>query len=467
MLRILQVSTADNAGGAEKVAWNLFQEYRRMGHHSWLAVGYKRSDDPNVFAIRNNDCTGYWGKMCSALGDAFSPLAGKVRGAGRLRSLFHRIGEPQKLVNWWKGREEFNFPGSWKLLEMLPERPDVVHCHNLHGAWIPNDGYFDLRAIPWLSQRVPLVMTLHDTWLLSGHCAYSIECERWETGCGSCPDLKIYPPIRRDATAYNWQRKRQIYAESRIYLATPSQWLMQKVERSMLAPAIAESRVIPNGVDLSVFHPADKQAVRAVLGIPPDVKMLLFTATSIRRHVYKDFGTIRAAVALVGDRLHGQHVLFVALGEDGPTQRFGQVEVRFVPFQKDAEAVARYYQAADVYVHAARADTFPNTVLEALACGTPVVATAVGGIPEQIEDGKTGFLVPPGDADAMSVRIEQILKDRQLQQRLALNAAADAVRRFGLEQHVERYLSWYHEILGKWPHHSAARVSTLLHPNVQ
>jgi len=117
-------------------------------------------------------------------------------------------------------------------------------------------------------------------------------------------------------------------------------------------------------------------------------------------------------------------------------------------------------------VHAAKADTFPNTILEALACGTPVVATAVGGIPEQVKGAKiangkigsanlnrydlqeaTGFLVSPGDVEGMADGIERLLTDDSLRRRLSENAARDAARRFDLEHQVKAYLGWYEEIL--------------------
>ena len=369
-----------------------------------------------------------------------------------MRRLLASIGDPRRGLDQWRGYEDFHFPGTPGIPDITPESPDILHCHNLHGS------YFDLRALPRLSHKLPALLTLHDTWLLSGHCACSFDCGRWKTGCGQCPDLTIYPAVRRDATAYNWQRKRAIYAKSQLYVATPSRWLMAKVEQSMLSPAVLEARVIPNGVDLTVFHPADKHTSREILGIPQDAKVLLFAANGIRRNAFKDYETLQDAVGLVAERLQGQRVLFLALGEAAPVERIGRAEVRFVAFVSDPKAVARYYQAADIYVHAARAENFPITVLEALACGTPVVATAVGGIPEQIEDGKTGFLVPPGDSAAMAARIEQICIDSQLQQRLALNAAAEAVRRFGLELQGYRYLSWYEEILENRQDHTITRA---------
>jgi glycosyltransferase involved in cell wall biosynthesis len=306
-----------------------------------------------------------------------------------------------------------------------------------------------MRALAWLSNQVPVVLTLHDAWLLSGHCAHSFDCERWKIGCGQCPDLTIYPAIRRDATAYNWKRKQKIFAKSRLCVATPSQWLMRKVEQSMLFPAIVEARVIPNGVDLDVFHPGERQAVRARLGIPQDAKVLLVSAHGIRRNVWKDYQTMRAAVAMVAERLHRQRVVFLALGEDAPEERIGRAEVRFIPYQDDPHDVARYYQAADVYLHAARADTFPTSILEALACGRPVVATAVGGIPEQVEDTRTGFLVPAGAVKAMADRLAHLLSDDALRERMGAQAAEFACRRFDLCRQADTYLDWYQEIVSR------------------
>ena len=440
ILRILQVSTLDIVGGAGKVAYSLFQKYHELGHKSWLAVGYKRSSDPGVLPITNNSL---WIKSWRYLYRKIQPLRGHIPGVRFLSQGLDFIAQPQKTIDQRMGREDFNFPGTKKLLELTAEKSDVVHCHNLHG------GYFDLRELPEISRRVLVVLTLHDAWLLGGHCAHSFDCERWKTGCGKCPDLTIYPAIKKDATAYNWQRKKEIFKRSKLYIAAPSGWLMQKVEQSILYQAAVETRIIPNGVDFDVFHPAEKQEVREKLGIPLDVKVLLFTANGIRRSIWKDYKTMEAAVSNVAKSFKKQKILFIALGEDAPKERIGQAEIHFIPYQKDAKDVAFYYQAADVYVHAARAETFPNTVIEALACGLPVVATAVGGIPEQVEEGVTGFLTPPEDAESMASRIVQILEDDKLKQKMSVDAAESARKKFSIEKQVNEYLRWYGEIINK------------------
>jgi glycosyltransferase involved in cell wall biosynthesis len=439
-LHILQVNTFDTIGGAGRVAWDLFQTYRARGYGSALAVGQKLGHDPDVLPIPNHEFLGRWSRFWRAVQVYVRSIERQARGISWLGSLAHVLATPGQALDHNRGIEDFHFPGTWRLLELARQRPDVIHCHNLHG------GYFDLQALPWLSQQVPVILTLHDAWLLSGHCAHSFECERWKIGCGHCPDLTIDPPVRRDSTAYNWRRKRAIYAQSRLYIATPSRWLMGKVEQSMLVAAVVEARVIPNGVDLSVFHPGDKAAARAALDIPQEASAILFTANAIRRNIWKDYQTARAAVALVAERQRGQALLFIALGEEAPAERIGQAEIRFVPYQKDPEAVARYYQAADVYLHAARADTFPNTVLEALACGTPVVATAVGGIPEQVEEARTGFLVPPADAQALAARLAAVVSDDTLRQSMSTRAVEAARRRFDLRRQADMYLDWYHTL---------------------
>jgi glycosyltransferase involved in cell wall biosynthesis len=447
-LAILQVSTADRLGGAERVAWNLFESDRRAGDASWLAVGRKRTNDPDVLEIRHDATGGALSRFWWNVYHRVQPHYGRIAGSKTLARTAHRLASPRGAWHRWHGREDFHFPGTGRLLALTPRRPDVLHFHNLHG------GYFDLRELATLSRRLPTVLTLHDTWLMTGHCAHSFDCDRWQRGCGSCPDLSIYPAVRRDATAANWQAKRAIFAECRLHVATPCDWLMRRVRRSMLSPAIVDTRVIPNGVDLSVFSPGDRHGERGRLGLSPTDRVVLVTALGRRVNPWKDYETMELALARLAHYGEiGGRLVVLALAEEGRVNGTGGAEIRWIKPNLEPDALARLIRAADVYVHASRADTFPNAVLEALACGTPVVATRTGGIVEQIRpypvEGATGMLSPPYDPAALAKGIERLLRDDALRRAMGRAAAEDARRRFDLRDQASAYRRWYEEICGE------------------
>lgn len=430
-LHIAQVNSTASGGGAERIARQLQANFRKLGHQASLLVGRGEASGPDVYGF---------------------PADPRTR-------LAHLLAGPLRILDRRRGRETFRYPATRRMLDVLPSEPDIVHLHNLHG------GYFDLGWLPALSRRHHVVVTLHDAWLLSGHCAHSLGCERWRTGCGSCPDLAIYPAVQRDATAGNWQRKRDIFRQSRLHVIAPSKWLAGKIKASMLGATIRGLRVIPNGVDLDTFRPGDRPGARSELGLPESGLILLFVGSNAMSNPFKDYATAREAAARAADRL-GREVTLVVLGGAGDEVREGPLHVRHVPFQDDERRVARYYQACDLYMHAAHADTFPGSVLEALACGRPVVATAAGGIPEQVKSlaagtagapgggwpafnaaEATGSLVAPADAEAMAGAIAQLLENADLRKTLGENAARDARLRFDARHQAGAYLEGYRAIL--------------------
>lgn len=426
-LVIAQVNSSAEGGGAEAVARTLLRGFRDLGHEAFLLVGRDGADGSHVHTFPS---------------DAGTRLA-------------HLLAGPGRVIDRWRGLETYRYPASRRMLEALPRMPDLVHLHNLHG------GYFDLRVLPELSRTLPVAVTLHDAWLLSGHCAHSMGCERWRTGCGSCPDLDIYPAVRRDATDTNWARKRDIFRRSRFHVATPSAWLADRVRASILAPAVKELRVIPNGIDLEIFRTGDRSRARRDLDLPRDAPVLLFVAGRTPDNPFKDRETAEAAAARAADVLERDATLIV-LGATAPDRRVGRLVIRNVSFEPEPAGVSAWYRAADVYLHAARADTFPTAVLEALACGAPVVATAVGGVPEQIRglslpgsvgsegtgtEDATGVLVPPGDTDAMAGVLVHLLTDASTRRALGRNAAREAAARFDAARQVRTYEGWFREIL--------------------
>jgi hypothetical protein len=159
-LRILQVNTFDVGGGAATVAWSLFTAYRERGHRSRLAVGQKRSNDPDVLEVPHPALHGRWSAFWREQHQRLQQQRGQSRrplSVGRVaRGLAHVLGEPERVLDQFRGVEDFHFPGSREIMRRAPLEADIVHGHNLHGS------YFDPRQLPTLSHRVPVVLTLHD-----------------------------------------------------------------------------------------------------------------------------------------------------------------------------------------------------------------------------------------------------------------------------------------------------------------
>jgi glycosyltransferase involved in cell wall biosynthesis len=451
------VGTSDLAGGAERSAWNLFHAFRERGHESWLVVGHKRSSEDHVWEIPNDANRNGWVRWWDGVRRQQDSPTSRVRGLGRLARGMIAVGEPTRLVEQWLGVEDFNFPGTRHLLSLVPAKPDIIHFHNLHGS------YFDLRILPEISAVFPTVLNVRDAWLTSGHCAFSFDCERWTSGCGQCPDLSIYPAIARDSTAYNWRRKKRILQSSRVHVTTPSQWMMSYVKRSIVASAIVRERVIPNGVDTAVFRPGDRAFARAQLGLDQNAHILAIAATGIRTNVWKDYKTLKGAIAALGSDMRDRNVLVLALGETAAPETINGVRMVFVPMIRDDEVLAQHYRASDLYVHAARIESFGNVLLEARACGVPVAATAVGGIPEHVRalrwhngapipqmfelSEADGILTPPGDAQALAHAIAWLLANPDQRLQLGMNGSRRVRDEFSLARQAERFVAWYDEII--------------------
>ncbi len=451
-MNVLQINSSAGGGGAERIAVSLSDGLRAAGHDCRLIVGRNNTAEPQIAEFDHGQKKAWFTKATTAIAKrALDPLAGRIRGAGFAANMLRQHGDPRRLVDYLRGRESFHFPGTLASIDSLSFSPDVIHCHNLHGR------YFDLRTLIALSHQVPVFLTLHDEWLMTGHCAYTMGCERWRTGCGQCPDLSIYPAVLRDDTAGNLARKKSVYAASRLFVSAPSAWLIERAKKSALAEGAHDFRVIHNGVDLDIFRPRPKSESRAKWGVPPDHLVVCFAANAANTNMFKDYDTVVKAGQRLGAILPTRAITLLILGGRKDVTVSGNVTVKNLGYVSDQEAMSHAYSAADFYLHGAHADNFPTTILEALACGTPVVATDVGGTSEQVipcfnEGGAfdqaslpraTGALVPPQDFAAMADAIKSIEQAAGAQDTLSANARRDAEQRFDRRQQFRITLDWY------------------------
>jgi glycosyltransferase involved in cell wall biosynthesis len=429
--KVVIVNTSDEGGGAERMSMLMLDGFAALGIDTWLLVGEKKSDHPRVMPFYRSPFFDY------------RPHAA----AWRRTAL-----EIRRKVDRRLGREDFNHPYSRRILELTGSPPDLVLCHNLHG------GYFDLRALTTLSQRVPVVLRLFDSWLLTGHCAYPLGCPRWEAGCGQCPDLSIPPAISRDATRGNWRRKQRTLGGARLFVSAESQWILDRAKRSLLAPAVEDWNLIPGGVDLETFSPGPKAAARQALGLRPDGYIALFVANQGMGNAFKDFPTMRAALVELSRRAPDKVLDLLVVGAEGPEERISaNIAIRPLGYFRVPARLADAYRAADVYVHAAIEETFGLSVAEALACGTPVVMASAGGVLEIAQHERTALVVPPRNPVELADAIARLLDAPSLRARLGAAAADSARSRLDHRTMINALHAWCAEIHDGWPEPSPRR----------
>jgi len=340
-------------------------------------------------------------------------------------------------ISWRVGLNEIHCVSSYKIKNWPPFLDaDVL---NIHGA---HTNYFSYLALKGMSRRKPIICTMHDMWHLTGHCSQSYECQRWRTGCGRCPHLETYPPVGRDATAIEWKLKRRTYRKSNLTFVAPSRWLADMCRDGITQGS--DIRQIPNAVDETIYTPFDKAKCRAELGVPPDKHVIMFISVAIHAKA-KGGDLLAAALAALPEQLKRNSVLLV-MGEKSEefARNVGIPAISLGYVKEDAEkAVA--YSAADVIVQPSRAENQSLVILEAMSCGTPIVAFDVGGNAELVNDGPCGIICLPEDSTSLSQAIASILENQSMRHDFARNAREAILRRYTLRQHARNYLDLYQE----------------------
>ena len=348
-------------------------------------------------------------------------------------------------ATWWlemhTGLEGLLNAESWFGYRRQAHWADVINLHNLHGF------YFNLFLLPRMERFAPLVWTLHDMWALTGHCAYPGDCPRWRQGrCRLCPNLAGPPKVYRDSVSLTHAARRRVFRRISPVLVTPSRWLLDEADRSPITAAFRK-RCVPNGLDLSVFRPVGREAARTALGLPPGDRVLLFSAHFLGAWRKGGDLMLRALQQLKAEGMTGLRLLFVGRSDEGlrarapyPVHDLGQV---------DAEPImAAAYSAADFFVLPTRADNLPNGLVESIACGTPCVSFRVGGVPEVVRPGRTGWLAEPESAaDLARCLREALALAPEEHRRLSASCRQVAGEEYGVELMRSRYVSLYQEVI--------------------
>jgi glycosyltransferase involved in cell wall biosynthesis len=318
--------------------------------------------------------------------------------------------------------------------DMLRQVPptDVLNLHWLAGLIDYRDFF---RRVP---EGLPIVWTLHDMNSFTGGCHYAGSCRKFLDSCGCCPQLNS--SSSNDFSRAISKRKRAAYAflePDRFLVVTPSRWLASEVRESGLMRKF-DINVIPYGLDTQSFRPRDHSIARDLLNVPPESKVLLFIA----QHIGVSYKGLSTLVEAIG-RLEKIPNLFLLILGNGQFPLQSAVSHMSLGFVKEERLVSLAYSAADLFVLPTLRDNFPNTALESMACGLPIVAFEVGGVPEIVRDGTTGLLVRPGDTEGLVKALEDLLNDSDRRHQMAENSRRIAVQEYDLEVQARRYAELY------------------------
>jgi glycosyltransferase involved in cell wall biosynthesis len=316
---------------------------------------------------------------------------------------------------------------------------DVIHLHRIPQV-------FSYLAFPSLTRDKPTVFTLHEMWCLTGHCRYSLDCKRWKTGCGKCPYKHLPPAIRHDGTRLQWKLKKRAYRHSSLTCTAPSKWLTGLAEQSILGHFPIYH--IPLGVDTGVFKPLEREECRSRFDIPVGKKVLMFAAQRMDDSRSLKGGALLAkALHSLPKSLKTETVLLI-MGHKGEVIADAvDMQAVVLGYISDEMTKVAAYSAADLFVSPSRAEAFSFALLESLACGTPAVAFAVGGTPDVIRPGITGYLAEPENPQDLGRGIVQLLEDKSLRSRMSEHCRTMAMEEYNLELMTKRHINLYTSVI--------------------
>ena len=409
-MRILIVNTSERTGGAAVAANRLMKALNNNGAKAKMLVRDKETDSLTVVPLLHSSRLRWhflWERLVIFCRLHFSRL-----------HLF-----------------EVDIANAGSDITKLPEfqEADVIHLH-----WI-NQGMLSLKGIQKiLKSGKPVVWTMHDIWPATALCHVTLGCHHFTSQCGHC---RLLPGggSSHDFSTTIWQRKQHILSEGNIYFVACSHWLESEAKRSALLNG-QKITSIPNPIDTRIYKKGNKQEARQRLGLPLDKKLILFASqrvTNVNKgmdyliEACRQLQLADAAVVILGG--HAEEVV-------------SQLSLEAYPlgYVNEEQRIVDVYHAADVFVLPSLSENLPNTIMEAMACGVPCVGFKVGGIPEEIDHRRNGYVAEYRSAEDLARGIRWILADADYEE-LSKNAIHKVMQNYSQQSVALKYLDVYHQ----------------------
>lgn len=412
-MKIIHISTSDT-GGAANACIRLHQGLLKAGIDSKVLVFLKHRNLKGVNQFYENKSSNFLLDKIRYYKFGFYEGINRLRLLGRNKG-FEIFTSPRSLI------DVFNHP--------LVQEADIIHLH-----WV---AYFlDYQNFFGKLKNKKIIWTMHDMNPFTGGCHYARECKKYQSDCSICPQLK--GTLSQNYAQHNLNiKKTALDNTNNLQIVTPSNWLLEKSKSSSLFSKYEHTHIF-NGIDTNRFTLLDKIKSKKELGLPVDKVNLLFVSDLIENKE-KGFDFLSKAIEKINNK---NYVLSLV----GKTKLdFNKNVIKYLGYVKSVEKMNLVYSAADAFVIPSLEDNLPNTVIESLLCGTPVIGFPTGGIPEMIDNNKNGFICDNKSSEALTNTITKFLSRKNIFD--SENIRKNAIEKFSLNKQVNKYIELYKKML--------------------
>ena len=415
-MRVLIVNTSERTGGAAIAANRLMEALKNNGVKAKMLVRDKETGQITVCALQKswrNRFRFVWERVVIWKANAF-----------KKHNLF-----------------QIDIANTGADITSLPEfkEADIIHLH-----WI-NQGFLSLKSIrKIIDSGKPVVWTLHDMWPFTGICHYSGSCDKYLTECHHCP-LLLHGGSQKDLSTRVFRKKEKMLRGAHITFVAYSQWLEKLASQSAL---LTGQRVvsIPNAINTSLFRPENKATARLSFNLPADKILLLFSSMKItdkRKGI--DFMVEACRYLAETQPQLAEKLGIVIVGKEAAAMKgMFPFPVYAVDYVADEKRMASLYNAVQAFVTPSLQDNLPNTIVEAMSCGTPCVGFEVGGIPEMIDHKINGYVARYQDSEDLAEGILYVLQQADYDS-LSRAAVKKAGMTYGESAVAMKYIKIYNQ----------------------
>jgi glycosyltransferase involved in cell wall biosynthesis len=420
-VKVLHLNTYAGNGGAGKACLRLNKALKAQGADSTVAVNFLFKPNAEVQTLS----PGFFSKWFTAAGIILERILNKF--------FVKSVPIPFSIPFWGKDISR----------RQLLRSADIIHLHWINHAFLRPQ---DIKKLTALNK--PLVWTFHDSNAFTGGCHVRYSCEHYRNECGCCPVLKHSHP--EDLSHKIWKRKSVAYEEMRCTVVAPSGWMARSVAESKLfggLPAIN----IPNTLDTAVFTPMDPKESRTILGLASDKFILMSGFMPSRNDLHKGTSYLIQAIEsfIKNPSIRPEDVELVIFGNrDTANIPVFPIKTTFLGTIADEKKLAVCYSSADVFLAPSLEDNLPYTVMESLACGTPVVAFTTGGIPDMVQHQYNGYLAEYRSSEDLASGIRWIYNHPD---KLALRKQSRKLveDRFSEEKIADQHIKLYKSLINQ------------------